>query len=156
MPEIKALEARRAIRDGAQEIDMVVNIGAIKTGDDELVYRDILRVSEACEDGSAILKVIIETGLLTDEEKRRACELAKKARANYVKTSTGFGPGGATAEDIALMYSIVSGAGMGVKASGGVRSYETAHKMIQAGATRIGATAGIKIVQQAKEVTLTN
>jgi len=156
MPEIKAMEARRAIRDGAEEIDMVVNVGAIKTGDDELVYRDILRVSEACEDGSAILKVIIETGLLTDDEKVRACELAKRARANYVKTSTGFGPGGATAEDIALMYNIVSSSGMGVKASGGVRNYETAHKMIQAGATRIGATAGIKILQQAKEVTLTN
>jgi deoxyribose-phosphate aldolase len=156
MPEIKALEARRAIRDGAEEIDMVVNIGALKTGDDELVYRDILRVSEACEDGSAILKVIIETGLLSDDEKVRACELAKKARANYVKTSTGFGPGGATAEDIALMYNIVSSSGMGVKASGGVRNYETAQKMIQAGATRIGATAGIKILQQAKEITLTN
>ena len=156
MPEIKAMEARRAIRDGAEEIDMVVNIGAIKTGDDDLVYRDILRVSEACEDGSAILKVIIETGLLSDDEKIRACQLAKKARANYVKTSTGFGPGGATAEDIALMYDIVSSSGMGVKASGGVRNYETAHKMIQAGATRIGATAGIKILQQAKEVTLTS
>jgi deoxyribose-phosphate aldolase len=156
MPEIKALEARRAIRDGAQEIDMVVNIGAVKTGDRELVYRDILRVSEACEDGSAILKVIIETGLLTDDEKVLACEMAKKARANYVKTSTGFAEGGATAEDIALMHGIVASSGMGVKASGGVRNYETAHKMIQAGATRIGATAGIKIVQQAKEVTLTN
>jgi deoxyribose-phosphate aldolase len=156
MPEIKALEARQAIRDGAREIDMVVNIGALKSGDDDLVYRDILRVSEACDDGSAILKVIIETGLLTDQEKVRACELAKKAKADYVKTSTGFGPGGATAEDIALMYNIVSGSGMGVKASGGVRSYETAQKMIQAGATRIGATAGIKILQQAKEITLTN
>jgi deoxyribose-phosphate aldolase len=156
MPEIKALEARRAIRDGAQEIDMVVNIGAVKTGDAELVYRDILRVSEACEDGSAILKVIIETGLLTDDEKILACEMAKKARANYVKTSTGFAEGGATAEDIALMHGIVASSGMGVKASGGVRNYETAQKMIQAGATRIGATAGIKIVQQSKEVTLTN
>jgi len=156
MPEIKALEARRAIRDGAQEIDMVVNIGAVKSGDDELVYRDILRVSEACEDGGAVSKVIIETGLLTNDEKVRACELAKKARANYVKTSTGFATGGATAEDIALMHNIVASAGMGVKASGGVRSYETAQKMIQAGATRIGATAGIKIVQQAKETTFTN
>jgi deoxyribose-phosphate aldolase len=156
MPEIKALEARRAIRDGAQEIDMVVNIGAVKSGNDELVYRDILRVTEACEDGGAISKVIIETGLLTDEEKIRACEMAKKARANYVKTSTGFAEGGATAEDIALMHGIVASAGMGVKASGGVRSYETAHKMIQAGATRIGATVGIKIVQQAKEATFTN
>lgn len=156
MPEIKALEARRAIRDGAQEIDMVINIGAVKSGDDELVYRDILRVSEACEDGGAISKVIIETGLLTDEEKVRACELAKKARANYVKTSTGFAEGGAKAEDIALMHSIVASAGMGVKASGGVGSYESAQQMIQAGATRIGASAGIKIIQQAKETTLTN
>ena len=134
----------------------MVNIGAVKSGDDELVYRDILRVSEACEDGGAVSKVIIETGLLTNDEKVRACELAKKARANYVKTSTGFATGGATAEDIALMYNIVASAGMGVKASGGVRSYETAQKMIQAGATRIGATAGIKIVQQAKETTFTN
>jgi deoxyribose-phosphate aldolase len=156
MPEIKALETRQAIRDGAEEIDMVINIGALKSGNDELVYRDILRVSEACEDGGAISKVIIEAALLTNDEKVRACELAKKARANYVKTSTGFGPHGATAEDVALMSSIVSNSGIGVKAAGGIRTYEDAQKMILAGATRIGASAGIKIVQQAKEITLTN
>jgi len=156
MPEIKALETRQAIRDGAEEIDMVINIGALKSGNDELVYRDILRVSEACEDGGAVSKVIIEAALLTNEEKIRACELAKKARANYVKTSTGFGPHGATAEDVALMSSIVSSSGIGVKAAGGIRTYEDVQKMILAGATRIGASAGIKIVQEAKEVTLTN
>jgi deoxyribose-phosphate aldolase len=156
LPEIKALETRRAIRDGAEEIDMVINIGALKSGDDELVYRDIRLVCEACEDGGAISKVIIEAALLTDDEKIRACELAKKAKANYVKTSTGFGPHGATAEDVALMSNIVASAGIGVKAAGGIRSYEDAQKMIIAGATRIGASAGIKIVQQAKEVTLSN
>jgi deoxyribose-phosphate aldolase len=156
MPEIKALETRRAIRDGAEEIDMVINIGALKSGDGELVYRDILRVSEACEDGGAISKVIIEAALLTDDEKVRACELAQKARANYVKTSTGFGPHGATAEDVALMSNVVASSGIGVKAAGGIRTYEDVQKMILAGATRIGASAGIKIVQQAKEVTLTN
>ena len=155
VPEIKALETRRAIRDGAEEIDMVINIGALKSNNDDLVYRDILLVCEACEDGGAISKVIIEAALLTDDEKVRACELAKKARANYVKTSTGFGPHGATAEDVALMSSIVSSSGIGVKAAGGIRSYEDAQKMILAGATRIGASAGLKIVQQAKEVTLT-
>lgn len=156
MPEIKALETRRAIRDGAKEIDMVINVGALKSGNHELVYRDILRVSEACEDGGAISKVIIEAALLTDNEKVRACELAKKARANYVKTSTGFGPHGATAEDVSLMSNIVAGSGIGVKAAGGIRTYEDVQKMILAGATRIGASAGIKIVQQAKEVTLSN
>ncbi len=156
MPEIKALETRRAIRDGAEEIDMVINIGALKSGDGELVYRDILRVSEACEDGGAISKVIIEAALLTDDEKVRACELAQKARANYVKTSTGFGPHGATAEDVSLMSNVVASSGIGVKAAGGIRTYDDVQKMILAGATRIGASAGIKIVQQAKEVTLTN
>jgi deoxyribose-phosphate aldolase len=156
MPEIKALETRRAIRDGAEEIDMVINVGALKSGNHELVYHDILRVSEACEDGGAISKVIIEAALLTDAEKIRACELAKKARANYVKTSTGFGPHGATAEDVGLMSNVVASSGIGVKAAGGIRTYEDVQKMILAGATRIGASAGIKILQQAKEVTLTN
>jgi deoxyribose-phosphate aldolase len=156
MAEIKGLETRRAIRDGAEEIDMVINVGALKSGNNEMVYRDILRVSEACEDGGAISKVIIEAALLTDDEKVRACELAKKARANYVKTSTGFGPHGATAEDVALMSNTVASSGIGVKAAGGIRTYEDVQKMIVAGATRIGASAGIKIIQQAKEVTLTN
>lgn len=156
LPEIKAMETRRAIRDGAEEIDMVINIGALKSGNDDLVYRDIRLVCEACEDGSAKSKVIIEAALLTNEEKTRACELSKKARANYVKTSTGFGPHGATAEDVALMSGIVAGSGIGVKAAGGIRSYDDVQKMIVAGATRIGASAGIKIVQEAKEVTLSN
>jgi deoxyribose-phosphate aldolase len=154
LPEIKALETRRAIRDGAEEIDMVINIGALKSGNDELVYRDIRLVCEACEDGGAISKVIIEAALLTEDEKIRACELAKRARANFVKTSTGFGPHGATAEDVALMSGIVSEAGIGVKAAGGIRTYEDAHKMILAGATRIGASASIKILQQASEITI--
>ena len=156
MPEIKALETRRAIRDGAEEIDMVINIGALKSGNDDLVYRDIRAVCEACEDGGAISKVIIEAALLTDDEKVRACELAKRAKADYVKTSTGFGPHGATAEDVALMSRVVAGTGMGVKAAGGIRSFEDAHKMIIAGATRIGASAGIKILQQSKDITVSN
>jgi len=156
MSEIKAMETRRAIRDGAKEIDMVINIGALKGGQDDLVYQDIRAVVEACEDGGALSKVIIETALLTNDEKRRACELSKRARANYVKTSTGFAGGGATSEDVALMSSVVSSSGMGVKASGGIRDYDDAEKMINAGATRIGASAGLKIVQGAKEVTISN
>jgi len=156
MPEIKSMETRRAIRDGATEVDMVINIGALKSGNDELVYRDIRMVCEACEDGRAISKVIIEAAFLTDDEKVRACELAKKARANFVKTSTGFGPGGATAEDVALMSKVVADAGIGVKAAGGIKTYEDAKKMVTAGATRLGASAGIKIVHEAKEITVSN
>jgi deoxyribose-phosphate aldolase len=153
VPEIKAMEARRAIREGAKEIDMVINIGALKSGDNDMVLRDIRSVVEACVDGSAICKVIIEAALLTDDEKIRACELSKKARAHYVKTSTGFGPGGATAHDVALMSKVVSGTSIGVKAAGGIRSLEDAQKMIEAGATRLGASAGVKIVQEAGQVT---
>ena len=149
-PEIKAMEARRAIRNGAREIDMVINVGALKSGNDELVLRDIKSVVEECVDGNAKCKVILETALLTDEEKRRASELAKKARANFVKTSTGFSTGGATAADVALMASVVRGAGMEVKASGGIGSYEDAMAMIEAGATRLGASASIGIVREAK------
>ncbi len=149
VPEIKAAEARQAIRHGAREIDMVINVGALKSGDDELVLRDIRAVTEACRDGSAVCKVIIETALLNDDEKRRVCELARRARAHFVKTSTGFASGGATAEDIALMASIVQPAGMEVKASGGIKSYGDARRMIEAGATRIGASAGIAIVEEA-------
>ena len=156
-PEVKAMEARRAIREGAEEIDMVINIGALKSGNDELVYRDIRMVCEACKDGSAISKIIIEAALLDEDEKVRACTLARKAKANYVKTSTGFGPGGATAEDVALMSKVVGQAGIGVKAAGGIKSYEDAQKMLEAGATRIGASAGIKILQQAQtSVTISN
>lgn len=155
-PEIKAMETRDAIRNGAKEIDMVINIGALKSGMDDLVYRDIRMVCEACEDGGAISKVIIETALLTDDEKVRACEMAKRARANFVKTSTGFGGGGATAEDVSLMSRVVQGTGIGVKASGGIKGYEDAQQMIHAGATRLGASAGIKILKEAKTVTVSN
>jgi len=153
-PEVKALEARRAIREGAREIDMVINVGALKGGDDELVYRDIRSVTEACMDGGAICKVIIEAALLTDDEKVRACQAAKRARADFVKTSTGFGPGGATAADVALMAEVVRGTRMGVKAAGGIRTYEDAQKMIQAGATRLGASASVRIIKEAKGLTV--
>jgi deoxyribose-phosphate aldolase len=152
-PEIKALETRQAIRQGAKEIDMVINIGALKSEDDDLLFRDIRAVVEACEDGGALLKVIIEAALLTDEEKVKACQIARKARADYVKTSTGFGPGGATAQDVELMSHVVQDTKMGVKAAGGIRSYADVEKMIRAGATRVGASAGIQIVKEAKQIT---
>lgn len=154
-PETKALEARRAIREGAREIDMVINIGALKDGEDQVVLRDIRAVVEACRDGSACCKVIIETALLDDEEKRLACRLARKARAQFVKTSTGFASGGATAADVALMASEVSTAGMGVKASGGIRTLADATEMIAAGATRIGASAGVAILEGARDLAAT-
>ncbi len=147
---IKAMEARRAIRNGAREIDMVINVGALKGGDDALVLRDIRAVVEECVDGNALCKVILETALLSDEEKRRASELARTARAHFVKTSTGFSTGGATVSDVALMAEVVRGAGMEVKASGGISSYSDAKAMIEAGATRLGASASIGIVQEAK------
>lgn len=149
-PEIKAMEARKAIREGANEIDMVINIGALKSKDEALVLRDIRAVVEACRDGRALSKVIFETALLSDEEKVRACELSMKAGADYVKTSTGFSSGGATAEDIALMAKTVAPRKLGVKASGGIRTYDDAVTMILAGATRIGASASVKIVGEAK------
>jgi len=148
-PEVKAFEAQQAIEDGATEIDMVINIGALKSKDYALVERDIATVARTCHAGGAILKVIIEAALLTDEEKVIACQLAKAAGADYVKTSTGFGPGGATVHDVALMRRAV-GPEMGVKAAGGIRTYEDARAMVAAGATRIGASAGVKILQQAK------
>ena len=149
-PAIKAMEARRAIRNGAREIDMVLNVGALKSGDDALVLRDIRAVVEDCVDGGAVCKVILETALLSDDEKRRASELAKRARAHFVKTSTGFSTGGATVADVALMAEVVRGAGMEVKASGGISSYDDAKAMIEAGATRLGASASIGIVREAK------
>jgi deoxyribose-phosphate aldolase len=151
MPDIKGMESRKAIRDGAKEIDMVINVGRLKAGDDDYVLKDILAVTEACRDGGAVSKVILETALLTNEEKVRACELSKRARANFVKTSTGFASGGATAEDVALMASVVRAAGMEVKASGGIRSFDDARRMIEAGATRLGASASIAIVQEAQK-----
>ncbi|MBK6795642.1 MAG: deoxyribose-phosphate aldolase [Acidobacteria bacterium] len=149
LPDVKAYETRRAIFDGATEIDMVINIGALKSGDDDLVRRDICGVVDAAHEGCAIVKVIIETALLTDEEKVRACRLAKEAGADFVKTSTGFSKGGATVADIELMRRTV-GSELGVKAAGGVKDLESARQMIAAGATRIGASAGIKIVQESK------
>ncbi len=147
-PEVKAYEAQEAMDDGATEVDMVINVGALKSKDYTLVERDIATVARACHAGGAILKVIIEAALLTDEEKVIACQLAKAAGADYVKTSTGFGPGGATVADVTLMRRAV-GPAMGIKAAGGIKSYEDARAMVAAGATRIGASAGVKIVQQA-------
>ncbi len=149
-PEIKALEARKAIREGAAEIDMVINIGALKGKEDALVLRDIRAVVEACKDGRALSKVIFENALLTDEEKVKACDLAMKAGADFVKTSTGFASSGATAEDVALMARQVAPKRLGVKAAGGIRTYDDAVRMIQAGATRIGASASVKIVDEAR------
>ncbi|QSS99006.1 deoxyribose-phosphate aldolase [Pontibacillus sp. ALD_SL1] len=142
--ELKAYETKQAIENGATEVDMVINIGALKSGDKETVQADIEAVVRATE-GNALTKVIIETSLLTEEEKVTACELAKAAGADYVKTSTGFSGGGATVEDIKLMRNTV-GPDMGVKASGGVRDREGADAVIEAGATRIGASAGVSIV----------
>ena len=147
--DVKGYETRRAIFDGAREIDMVINVGALKSGDLRTVERDIEAVTASCREARVLSKVIIETALLTDEEKVAACTLAKAAGADYVKTSTGFGPGGATAADVALMRRVV-GDDMGVKASGGVRDLEGLKAMVAAGATRVGASAGVKIVQQAR------
>jgi deoxyribose-phosphate aldolase len=151
MPDVKRYETQRAIFDGAREIDMVINVGALKSGDLRVVERDIEAVVMPCRECGALSKVIIEAALLTDDEKVTACTLAKAAGADYVKTSTGFGPGGATAADVALMRRVV-GAEMGVKAAGGVRDLDSVNAMIAAGATRVGASAGVKIVQQSREV----
>jgi deoxyribose-phosphate aldolase len=150
--DVKAYETRRAIFDGAREIDMVINVGALKSGDLRAVERDIEAVASPCHESGAVSKVIIEAALLTDEEKVTACTLAKAAGARFVKTSTGFGPGGATVADVALMRRVV-GAEMGVKAAGGVRDLGTLKAMVAAGATRVGASAGVRIVQQAREDT---
>jgi deoxyribose-phosphate aldolase len=144
-PDVKAYETRRAIFDGAREIDMVINVGALKSGDVRLVERDIDAVASVCRHTGAISKVIIEAALLSDDEKVTACTLAKAAGADYVKTSTGFGPGGATVADVALMRRVV-GPEMGVKAAGGVRDLAGLQAMVAAGATRVGASAGVKIV----------
>jgi deoxyribose-phosphate aldolase len=147
--ETKVFETKQAIADGAREIDMVINIGALKAKQYDFVRDDIRAVCDAAHAGGALLKVIIEAALLTDDEKVRACELSKEAGADFVKTSTGFGPGGATVHDVALMARTVGGE-LGVKAAGGIRNYEQAQAMIAAGATRIGASAGVKIVAEAR------
>jgi deoxyribose-phosphate aldolase len=147
--DVKAYETRRAIFDGAREIDMVINVGALKSGDLRIVERDIAAVTSTCRECGVLSKVIIEAALLSDDEKITACTLAKAAGADFVKTSTGFGPGGATVHDVALMRRVV-GADMGVKAAGGVRDLDGVKAMIAAGATRVGASAGVRIVQQAR------
>jgi deoxyribose-phosphate aldolase len=149
-PDVKVFETETALRDGATEIDMVINIGALRARDHDLVARDINGVVRAGHAAGALVKVIIETSLLSDEEKVTACLLAKEAGADYVKTSTGFAGGGATVEDVALMRRAV-GPEMGIKASGGVKDYDDAQSMIAAGATRIGASAGVRIAQAEKE-----
>src|SRR5215470_8687858 len=151
LPDVKAYEARRAIFNGAREVDMVINIGALKSGDDCAVEDDIRAVTEAAHENRVLCKVIIETALLSDEEKVRASLAAKNAGADFVKTSTGFAKGGATAHDVALMRKTV-GRSLGVKASGGVKGIDDARAMFEAGATRIGASVGVKIAQEAEGI----
>ncbi len=146
--DVKAYEARRAVFDGATEIDMVINVGRLKSGDGAAVGDDIREVCRAVHSGGARLKVILETALLSEGEKVEACTIARDAAADFVKTSTGFGPSGATAADVALMRRVV-GPGMGVKAAGGIRDLAACLQMIEAGATRIGASAGVKIISEA-------
>lgn len=148
-PDVKHYETRRAIFDGAAEIDMVINVGALKSGDLRLVERDMEAVVQPSRDCGVVSKVIIEAAYLTDDEKITACTLAKAAGADFVKTSTGFGPGGATVADVALMRRVV-GAEMGVKAAGGVRDYEGLRALVAAGASRVGASAGVKILREAR------
>src|SRR3954453_7977135 len=148
-PDVKGYETQRAIFDGAREIDMVINIGALKSGDLRAVECDIEAVTTPCREAGALSKVIIEAALLTDDEKVTACTLAKAAAADFVKTSTGVGPGGATTADLALMRRVV-GEAMGVKAAGGVRDLDGLKTMVAAGATRIGASAGVRIVQESR------
>lgn len=145
----KAAEAQAAVADGAEELDMVIHVGMIKSGDWDYVKQDIASVVEAAGD-KAVVKVILETCLLTDEEKRKACMICKEAGASFVKTSTGFSNGGATVKDVALMREAV-GSDMGVKASGGIRSFQDARAMVEAGADRIGASSGIAIIREQKE-----
>jgi deoxyribose-phosphate aldolase len=147
--DVKQYETRRVIYDGATEVDMVINVGALKSGDLGLLERDIAAVVSACRDCRVLSKVIIEAALLTDEEKVTACALSKAAGADYVKTSTGFGPGGATVADVELMRRVV-GPDIGVKAAGGVRDFEALKNLVTAGASRVGASAGVKIVQESK------
>jgi deoxyribose-phosphate aldolase len=148
-PDVKQYETRRAIFDGAVEIDMVINIGALKSGDLRLVEQDILAVTTACRDNGVVSKVIIEAALLSEEEKVAATTLTKAGGADFVKTSTGFGPGGATIADVMLMRRVV-GDEMGVKAAGGVRDLDQMKAMVAAGASRVGASAGVRIVKESR------
>ncbi len=149
LPQVKVYEAEQAMRLGASEIDMVINIGALKSGRDNVVEDDIRGVVDACHRGGAICKVILECAILTNDEKMRACNAAKNASAEFVKTSTGFGPGGATVEDVRLMRSTV-GPTLGIKAAGGIRTFDDLKRMVEAGATRIGASASLKIIEEAR------
>ena len=151
-PDVKACETRRAIADGASEVDMVIDIGALKTGDFACVERDIATVTSVCRDSGIVSKAIIEAALLTDDEKVHACRLAKAAGATFVKTSTGFGPSGATVADVALMRRTV-GPSMGVKAAGGIRDLQTLQAMVRAGATRIGTSASVNIMREVRSMT---
>jgi deoxyribose-phosphate aldolase len=147
LPIVKEFEAGEALKAGAKEIDMVINVGALKSGQEALAEADIRGVADASHRAGALCKVILETALLTREEKVRGALLAKKAGADFVKTSTGFGPGGATVEDVRLIRETV-GSGTGIKAAGGVRTLEEVRKMVEAGATRIGTSSGVKIIEQ--------
>ena len=148
-PDVKQYETRRAIFDGAVEIDMVINVGALKSGDLRLVEQDIEHVTRPCREAGVVSKVIIEAALLTDEEKVTAATLTKAAGADFVKTSTGFGPGGATINDVMLLRRVV-GDSLGVKAAGGVRDLEQMKAMVAAGASRVGASAGVRIVKESR------
>ncbi len=148
--ELKALEARRAIEDGAGEVDMVIHVGALKAGETSAVRGDIAAVVEACRRGAARCKVILETALLDEAQILAGCRAAVDAGADFVKTSTGFGPSGARAEDVALMARAVREAGLGVKAAGGIRTYAQFCEMVAAGATRVGTSAGLRILEEAR------
>jgi deoxyribose-phosphate aldolase len=145
--EVKVLEARRALDDGAKEIDMVIDVGALRSGDPGVVRKEVAAIAEACREGKAVLKVIIETAVLTDDEKVQACQICREEAANFVKTSTGFGPGGATVGDVKLLASKVAPF-LGVKASGGIRTAEFAMELVEAGATRIGTSSGREILKE--------
>ena len=153
-PEVKALEARRAIEDGAGEIDMVIHVGALRAGRTDAVREDIAAVVEACRRGAARCKVILENALLDAALINAGCAAAVEAGADFVKTSTGFGPGGARVEDVALMARAVRGTGLGVKAAGGIRTYAQVQEMVAAGATRVGTSAGLGILEEARGAAL--
>ncbi len=146
---VKSYEAQQAIEDGATELDMVINVGALKSSKYDVVHHDIAAITRICHDAGAICKVVIEAALLTDDEKVKACQLAESAGADFVKTSTGFGPGGATVHDVTLMRGAVS-PHVGIKAAGGISTYRDFQALLDAGATRIGTSASVKIIQQAQ------
>jgi len=148
LPEVKVHEAHRAVEDGARELDMVINIGALKSGDPMLVERDMHAVVDACRGKNVVVKAILETSLLTDEEKIRACQLALNAGVDFVKTSTGLGSRGVTEKDVRLLKKILTGSSVGIKAAGGIRTYDEAVRMVKAGASRIGTSWGVQIVEQ--------